>query len=298
MNPSTPEMRLPAFVIAGAMKSATTSLQVQLEQQPGIFMCEPKEPNFFSDDDQYAKGMAWYAALFSAAPANDLLGEASTHYTKLPTYPLCVARLHKHLPNTRLVYVMRHPVDRLVSHYMHEWSLGNVDCGIDEAVARHPEMVAYGKYAMQLAPIFDSYSRGAVLPVFFDRLIREPQAELERVCRFIGYTKAPIWKTDLKPENVSSERIRKFPLYDFVIDSAPAAWLRRTLIPKSWREKVRANLAMRQRPVLSPAVRTELEAEFDRDLATLGEWLGKPLNCKTFRQITAAEELNWIAAGG
>ena len=33
-----------------------------------------------------------------------------------------------------MVYVMRHPVDRLVSHYIHEWSMGNLSCGIDEAV--------------------------------------------------------------------------------------------------------------------------------------------------------------------
>jgi hypothetical protein len=295
VNTAVSGPRLPGFIIIGAMKSATTTLQEQLARQPGIFMCNPKEPNFFSDDEQYRKGLAWYAALFSTASAGDLLGEASTHYTKLPTHPHSVARLRQHLPNVRLIYVMRHPVDRLVSHYIHEWSMGNIDCGIDEAVGRHTEMIAYGQYAMQLRPFFNAYGCEAVLPVFFERLVREPQAELERVCRFIGYRGTPRWMQDLKPGNVSSERLRRFPLYTLIVESASATLLRRALIPQGWRDWVKRRLTMRQRPVLSPDVRTALEAEFDRDLARLGEWLGKPLSCKDFKQATAAEELNWVA---
>ena len=52
---------------------------------------------------------------------------------------------------------------------------------------------------------------------------------------------------------------------------------------------------MRQQPVLSQTVRTALEAEFDRDLALLGKWLGRPLTCECFKPATAAEELNWVA---
>ena len=129
-----PLSSLPDFVIVGAMKSATSSLQEQLAAQPGIFMCTPKEPNFFSDADQYAKGISWYSGLFAEAPEESLMGEASTHYTKLPTYPGVVQRLKEHLPNARFVYVMRHPVDRLISHYIHEWSTGVYRCSLEEAI--------------------------------------------------------------------------------------------------------------------------------------------------------------------
>lgn len=296
--PRSPKSRLPDFVLIGAMKSATSTLQQQLVQQPGIFMCDPKEPNFFSNDEQFGKGLGWYAQLFAGSSAGDLLGEASTHYTKLPTYPHCVARMREHLPNARLVYVMRHPVDRLVSHYIHEWSQGNINCEIDEAVGRYPEMIAYGQYATQLDPFFDAYGCEAVLPVFFDRLIREPQEELERICRFIGYKATPTWMRDQRPDNVSSERIRRFPLYGLLVGSGPATWLRHALIPRGWRDWVKARLTMRQRPVLSQQVRTALEAEFDRDLARVGEWLGMPLSCKDFKQITGAGSLNWIKLHG
>lgn len=284
--------RLPHFIIIGAMKSATTALQEQLVQLPGIFMSEPKEPNFFSDDPVYHRGLDWYRSLFAEAPVDALLGEASTHYTKLPTHPHTIARMREHVPGARLVYVMRHPVDRLISHYIHEWTMRNVDCDIDAAVRRIPEMTAYGCYAMQLQPYFDSYGRDAVLPVFFDRLLKEPAAELDRVCRFIGYrgeTQLP----ELRPSNVSSSRLRRLPGEDLLVRSRFATWLRRALIPKSWRDRVKARLVMRERPQLSAAIRTTLEAEFDSDLARLGQWLGQPLNCKNFKTVTASQEFNW-----
>ena len=287
---------LPDFAIIGAMKSATSTLHEQLAGQPGIFMCTPKEPNFFSDADQYAKGMAWYSGLFSGAPEGSLMGEASTHYSKLPTYPDVVQRLKEHLPNTRFVYVMRHPVDRLVSHYIHEWSTGVYRCSIEKAIDRYPELVAYGCYSMQLEPYFKAFGRDAVLPVFFDRLLKEPQAELERICRFIGYQGQPVWIDDLKPDNVSSERIRRFPGYSLLVEFGPAVWLRRHFIPQALRDAVKTKLRMQKRPALDMNARTRLEVEFDRDLVELGEWLGTDIDCKNFKQKTSAESLNWVIA--
>ena len=62
----------PDFMVIGAMKCATSTLHEQLARQPGLFMSTPKEPNFFSDDDVHARGMAWYEALFADAPAGSL----------------------------------------------------------------------------------------------------------------------------------------------------------------------------------------------------------------------------------
>jgi hypothetical protein len=290
------KLRLPDFVIIGAMKSATSSLHKQLVEQPDIFMCTPKEPNFFSDADKYAKGLEWYSGLFANAPGGSLLGEASTHYTKLPTLPDAVGRLKKYLPNARLVYVMRHPVDRLVSHYMHEWSTGVYHCGINEAANKYPEMIAYSRYAMQLEPYFEAFGRDAVLPVFFDRLLREPQTEFERICKFIGYQGQPVWIEEMKPDNVSSERVRKFPFYDLLVKSGPATWVRRHFIPQSLRDAIKTKLRMQKRPMLDDRVRVRLETEFDRDLAELGRWLGTDINCKNFKQVTSAVSLDWVLA--
>ena len=118
-------MTLPDFIIIGAMKCGTSTLQAQLAAQPGVFMTTPKEPNFFSDDDIFEKGMAWYSALFDGAAPGDLKGEASTHYTKLPNYPDTVSRLKQAYDEAgadypKLVYMIRNPLERAISHYMHE----------------------------------------------------------------------------------------------------------------------------------------------------------------------------------
>src|ERR1700722_5627445 len=102
----------PDFIVIGAMKSATTTLHEQLARQPGLFMCRPKEPNFFSDDENYSRGWGWYEAMFRPAAPEDLRGESSTHYTKLPSYRRTVDRMVHDLPRLKFIYVMRHPIDR------------------------------------------------------------------------------------------------------------------------------------------------------------------------------------------
>jgi len=286
---------LPAFMIIGAMKSATSTLQYQLTRQPGIGMCTPKEPNFFSDDDQYSKGIEWYEELFSGFPEDFLTGEASTHYTKLPTYPKTVERIAEYSRDLKFIYVMRHPIDRLISHYMHEWSMGVYKCNINEAVSRHPEMIAYSQYAFQLEPFLNTFGKENVLPIFFDRLIKQPQSELERICRFIGYQGGPVWEQSSSPRNVSSKRIRKFPFYNYLVESGLATSIRRTFIPQSFRSYVKSKLRMEKKPELSVEVLSKLESLFDEDLKVLSCQLGTSINCQNFRHITADKPLNWTS---
>lgn len=285
--------RRPSFIIIGAMKSATSTLYEQLRRQPGIFMPILKEPNFFSDDAQFAKGMSWYSALFDAAGPYDILGEASTHYAKLPTYPKTVDRMRDCLQGPRLIYVMRHPVDRLISQYVHQRSEGEVRAPLDQAVKTHEEFAAYSRYAEQLSPFIEAFGKSSILPVFFDRLLSDPQGELDRICRFIRYEGKAVWVPDHAQTNASAERVRKFPLYDLLVENPTAAALRRRLVPKPVRTRIRAALTDRSRPLLSDGIRTRLTKEFDDDLATLGRWLGCDLNCRNFRLVTGTQPLNW-----
>jgi len=285
--------RLPDFLIIGAMKSATSTIYEQLSRQPGIFMPRVKEPNFFSDDEQYSRGLDWYESQFDEAQASDILGEASTHYTKLPTYPETVARMRKHLDLPRLIYVMRHPVDRLISQYVHQWSEHEISCGIDEAVARYPELGAYSCYARQLTPFIETYGKAAILPVFFDRLKLFPLQELKRICQFIGYKGEPRWVTEVTAGNISAERVRKFPLYEVIVESRVGTALRRSLVPKTLRTKIREFFSMTNRPVLGLEMQKELEKFFDKDLRIVGDWFGIDLNCGNFHTATSATSLEW-----
>lgn len=262
-------MSVPDFVIVGAMKSGTTTLAVQLSQQDGIFLTTPKEPNFFSDDDIYAQGSAWYASLFDAAAPDDLKGEASTHYTKLPTYPETVKRARALLKTPKIVYLIRNPVERAVSHFIHEWSYGRVGDDMTAEFAHHRELVDYGRYAMQIRPWMEAFGPDAIHITSLEAMKADPQSVLSEVAAFIGHEGPVSWVEARARENVSAERIRRLPLHALTVDSPPAQWLRRTFVPKSLRDRIRKGRVMRDRPDLPDTLRGALEVTFAEDHAEL-----------------------------
>lgn len=285
--------KYPDFIIIGAMKCATSSLHEQLALQPGIFMSELKEPNFFSNDDQYAKGVEWYLSHFKSAQPQDICGESSTHYTKLPTYPHTIERLQKHLPDAKFIYVMRHPIDRLVSQYVHEWTQKVISVDINQAIHQHPELINYSRYSLQLQPYFEAFGQDKVLPVFFERLFKQPQEELERICQFVGYTDKPIWDSDLNAQNVSTERTRKSEWRDFLVEAPVLKQIRRQFVPKSVRTRIRNLWTMKKKPELEPKHREDLRTIFDEDLAVLGSWLGIEISCNNFKSVVSVESRDW-----
>ena len=260
---------IPDYIIIGAMKCGTSTLAAQLGAQPGIFMTTPKEPNFFSDDAVYARGMGWYEGLFDSAAPGDFRGEASTHYTKLPDYPETLPRLRAAGEATpRLIYLIRNPLDRLVSHYIHEWTQGVIGSDLARALDTHPALIRYGCYAEQLAPWIAAYGSENLLVLSLEQMKRTPQEVLDRVAVFLGQ-EGLVWQEDLERVNVSSERIRKLPMQALLVDNPVATALRQKLVPQSVRDWVKARRRMQERPVLSETDRARLEKIFAEDFAAL-----------------------------
>ncbi|MEO1400899.1 MAG: sulfotransferase [Cyanobacteria bacterium J06635_1] len=284
----------PQFIIMGAMKCATTTLHEQLEAQPGIFMSALKEPNFFSDETQFRRGIDWYKSLFESASGDDICGESSTHYTKLPTYPNTVPRIRQYLPDVKLIYIMRHPVDRLISQYIHEWSQKTVSGSLGQALKKRPELYEYSLYAKQLAPYLEAFGPDRVLPVFFERLKQQPDEELVRICQFISYDGSAQWLNDLGHQHASKERLRESAWRDALVNTPILSHLRRTLVPQSARDWVKSLWQMQQRPELSEGDRAWLEAKFDADLAILGDWLGLELSCQNFSSAVLTPATGWV----
>jgi hypothetical protein len=264
-------MGKPDFVVIGAMKCGTSTLAKQLELQQGVFMTTPKEPNFFSNDEIFAQGPAWYAGLFKTAAPGDLKGEASTHYTKLPTYPQTVARMQAALPALRLVYMIRNPMVRAVSHYIHEWSEGRLGEDADAAFVSSPEIVDYGRYAMQIAPFVEAYGRSAIHLTSLEQIKADPQGEFAAICAHLGVPEGAAWIEDLPVQNVSDERIRRLPLHGFLVENPVATLLRRALVPKALRQRIRDGRTIRTRPEIPQALQARMQAVFLEDRARLKE---------------------------
>lgn len=265
------------YIVIGAMKCGTTTLAAQLGAQSGIFMTDPKEPCYFSDDQAYARGASWYASLFSDAAQGDIKGEASTHYTKRPELPETVTRMKAALPEVRLVYMIRDPMARIVSHYIHEWSQGVLSVPIGQALETHGPLVDYGRYGWQVLPFVEAFGTDAVLLTSLERMAADRQAELARIAVHIGYTGEVVWIDDQGAENVSAGRSRRLPMHGLLVNNPVATALRRTLVPKSFRTWVRQARQMKERPEIPAARVPELQARFleDRDILA-GMFPGDP----------------------
>jgi hypothetical protein len=138
------------------------------------------------------------------------------------------------------------------------------------------------------------YGRANLLPVFAERLQANPQAELERVCRFLGYAGTPAWSPDVAHQNASNERLRLGKLGRELFEHPTLSMLRRNMVPQFVREAFKEHLTMRDRPQLSAARETQLATRFDADLALLGRAMGIQLDCKNYTSQVSDRALDWV----
>lgn len=262
-------MSLPDFIIIGAMKCGTSTLAAQLEQQAGIFMPTAEELNFFSDDPTYAQGLDWYEKLFADARPGDKKGEGSTHYAKLPKFPNCVPRMKAALPKVKIIYIIRNPIDRLISHYMHEWSMDIMRGNIESALKKHPELISYSCYAEQIIPYIAAYGIENIYITNLESMSKNPQSTLEDICSFLETGCKPVWQQKLSHKNASAERFKRLPMHEITFDHPIAISLRKALIPQKIRSKIKESRKMRNRPEIPQKIRGELELKFIDDYQEL-----------------------------
>lgn len=164
--------RLPDFVIIGAMKCGTTSLFRWLGAQPEVWLPEIKEPHFFSRDDRWRRGIDWYASLFAQAGPDFVTGEASASYSDPHRSPVAADRMARLLPDARLIYLVRDPVERLRSHYRHEVQRSRERRPLVEAL-RDPDnpYLRSSLYHRALAPYLDRFPWERVLVARLEDLI-------------------------------------------------------------------------------------------------------------------------------
>lgn len=110
------------FVIIGAMKAGTTSVFDFLSAQPGVHAPRNKEPHYFTHG--YRMPSAYYRSLFRGRQAGQLNGEASPTYSWTRGYPLCASRIAADAPGVRVIYLVRDPIERILSHHRHHVLLG------------------------------------------------------------------------------------------------------------------------------------------------------------------------------
>jgi len=198
------------FIIIGSMKAATTTLHTWLGDQPEVHMASVKEPSFFSFPDNWSRGYGWYEQLYTGAREGQLLGEASTSYT-FPEYGGDAAtRIFAHHPDVRLIFLVRHPVDRLRSHYRHEVQRAREKRPFPEAVSdADSEYVRRSCYFSTLSPYIDRFPRKQIKVITTEELVYPDYLGWTEVLLHLGLPVRPSPgtphnQTDAKPQFTSS----------------------------------------------------------------------------------------------
>ncbi len=281
-------MRLPNFIVGGALKSGTTSLNYYLKQHPDVFMCPLKEPRFFAYDvdnpDHVAgrglrfpiKSFDEYAALFSEADDQHALGEVSPHYLISPVAP---RRIREALPDVRLIFSLRHPVKRAYSIYWHDVRLGKESRSVEEALAESEYAVTHGLYYSWLSNWYACFDPAQIKVILFDDLQSDAQGVFADLCRYLGIDDAFV--PDLKVRNkggaLKHERLGHF--YER-LKTHPLRQALDTLVPQGLRKRLidARNRNFEEPPPLSPTLAAYLSDFYREDISRLEQLLGRDLS--------------------
>ncbi|MEL7484412.1 MAG: sulfotransferase domain-containing protein [Planctomycetota bacterium] len=284
-------MRLPDFLIIGAMKAGTTTLYRDLLTHPRVFFPIDKEPEHLTREDVLTDaGRAGYAELFAGAQPDQLCGEASTAYTKRPTFEGVAKHATTLLGNEfRVIYLMREPVARTRSHHRHERALGDVTTDdLGEAIKRHPELLDYSRYAMQLEPWLDALGPDRVLPLEMEAYTADRAATVGRVQSFLGLEPRPDLVEADKVYNQADGKPIVRGGWRAVQHSAAYQKIIRPLLGVETRAKLRQALLPKAKggpAELDPAVESAIREALAEDQRRLAELLGDraPSWCRAHR---------------
>jgi hypothetical protein len=198
---------IPHFLIGGAPRSGTTWLYELLRRHPDIYLAQPvrPEPKFFLVDSLYALGIDHYRdRWFSDVPEGKIAGEKSTNYLESP---VAAARIARHLPGVKLVFILRDPAQRAYSNYLWSRMNGKETENFETALqleemreknldptlrfARPHAYFGRGLYAQLLRPYFELFPSGQILCLRYEDLVTAPQDLAERLHRFLGIIPRP-----------------------------------------------------------------------------------------------------------
>jgi hypothetical protein len=296
--------RLPDFLLVGAPKAGTTALHGALAQHPELFLSGVKEPKYYlcgdspppayrgPGDAHSNREWVWqrqrYLDLFADAGENQMAGESTPFYLY---HRDARRRIAADLPNARLVAVLRDPVDRAYSNWMHLWADGLEPCAdvveacerearrVDEGWAPFWHYRGLGMYGRQLADLFEHFPADQVLVLRYRALVDDPRSALNRVCRFLGVAQDVV--TEIPSGNSKpfvNPSVRTKMLGPVVRAGAAAGQF---LPPQAWRTASRplvGQLHQRgkpERPRLSPEQRGILRAPFLEDIGLLERLTGE-----------------------
>lgn len=177
---------LPTFIVIGAMRCGTTSLYYLLSDHPEIGMSARKETDFFIVEGNYNLGLPWYQSQFpDEAKA---IGECSPNYTKRHLFLGAPKRIKETIPDVKLIYLIRDPVQRTISHYLSSRSRRKERRTIEEALSDLSvnNYVLTSMYYKQIELYLKFFPMSKICIVTTEELNQHPVRTTQKIYRFLG----------------------------------------------------------------------------------------------------------------
>ncbi len=270
--------KLPNFLVVGAEKAGTTSLALTLSKHPEIFMPEVKELRFFSEHN-WDKGLDWYTSHFAEAGDAKRLGEASPSYTWHPHHDQVPERIFKTLgEDIQLIYLVRHPVDRLVSHYRHalynDWLPHSTT--IVEAIKEMPQLKICSLYYFQIEQYLPHTHPTQWLVLPLEYLKQDPNSYYKRVFEFLDVD--PTVEPEIQVSNVTNSKVYLPPVVKKVL-SVPTGGILGGKGKKAIRGALNSVMGKSiSLPEVTREMRIQLFHEYEHDIEKLSEFAGFDFN--------------------
>ena len=130
----------------------------------------------------------WYGTLFPKTEGK-ITGEICPGYARLG--PNAVAHVHELMPDTRVIYLLRNPVERawsaLAMHFReHYASIDTIPESAIKARLNNPKARRHADYSKNLAAWEAHYPQDQMFIGFFDDLQGDPRRLLKEILDFLG----------------------------------------------------------------------------------------------------------------
>jgi len=271
------EQIFPNFIVIGAMKSGTTSLRYTLSCHPEVFMVYPKEPRFFYNDENYSKGLSWYSSFFEKAKGKKAIGEGSGFYAWKARNSETVKRIANTIPDVKIIYMVRHPIERIASHWSWEIASGKPLGSIEKAIQENRQFIDMSMYWEQISEYRKYFKDEQIKVLFLEDLKSNPYKFYQSCFYFLEVDPYFDITPYLNPQNQTEGRLT---------DSGILMKLRRIINLQKIKKRVPDSLINwfklilktqdKVKPTWSHIVRKEVEDQIYPDSMQFLEYCNKP----------------------
>lgn len=263
------------------MKCATSTVCAYLEDHPDVYMVPNCDPNFFSDNEKYSKGIGWYSELFRSFDGQKACGEGSNNYTAGEMFPDTAERIAKYNSNIKLIYMVRHPVDRIVSAWLQNRSDSGdeVPANLDQAIIdRHERFIDQSLYWKNISRYRLHFDEEQIFVGFMEDLRENSTSFFQRLTSFLEVD----FVASIEKSHQNPSQGKKIPSKTYtLVNQMPFSGALKKVFPARLKQYAKQHLfstMVTKRPELSPGLRKWVLNEVKEDSLKFLEHYQKPMD--------------------